>query len=113
MDYFQVFDLLIGGYGLYFLYQIVQSRLRRQPFPPQNILSRDMTLETCRDVEAYTAFIIPRVLCLALLLIAYAVIAISGILDAYSLYFYFVVFLILVPFYVVTVKQARQRFWTK
>ena len=113
MDFFSLFDLLIGGYGVYFLYQIVQSRLRHQPFPPQNILSRDMTLDTCRDVEAYTAFILPRVFCFALLLIAYAVISLSGIMSAYSLYFYFAVFLILISFYVVIVRQARQRFWTK
>ena len=112
MDYLKIFDLFIGGYGLYFLYQVFQSRMRRQPFPPQNILSRDMTLETCRDVAGYAAFVLPRVIFMGALLVLYAVISISGVLDAYGAYLYLIVFVILVPFYVVMVKQAKRRFWS-
>ena len=111
MDFLHIFDLIIGIYGLNFIYQWYRTKIQGKPFNPQCILATDMTLETCSDVKAFTAFTLPRVLGFGVALVAYAIISYSNILAGYYLYFYIAFFIVIVLLYLLINKQARMQFW--
>lgn len=112
MDFMVIFDVFIAFYGLKFLLQWYQTKFQGKPLDPQCLLTTDLTADTCLDRAGLTAFLLPRLLCFGLGLVAYAAVSFSGILSpGWNLLLCFLLFGVFVAVFIVTNKQARRQFW--
>lgn len=107
-SYMSIFDIFAFGFGIYFLYIFIQTKFMGKPVNISNFMPTTMTMKTCKDPEAFTAFILPRILFFALFLMVYSAISFLQLLN--NLWFYLLFPLVLVAFYILTVRQSR-RFW--
>lgn len=104
---FSIFDIFVFAFGVYFFYIFFQTKFRGKPLNISNFMPTTMTMQNCKQPEAFTAFLLPRLLLFAVFLILYG--AISFLQLVTSTWYYFL-FLLPVAFYILTVRQAR-RFW--
>ena len=47
--FFDIFTILLGCYGVYFLYLWFRTAVQKQPLDTKNILPTDLTMKTCSD----------------------------------------------------------------
>lgn len=106
-NYLGIFDIVTLLLGLYFLYIFVQTKFMGKPLNVSNFMPSNMPLRSCKQPEAFAAFILPRILIFGLLLVVYSVVSYLQLVDFIWAY---LIFPVLIVFYIVTIRQAR-RFW--
>ena len=106
-SYLGIFDIITLLVGLYFLLIFVQTKFMGKPLNVSNFMPGDMTLSSCKQPEAFSAFILPRILLFGLLLVVYSVIS---YLELVSFLWAYLLFPLLIVFYIITIRQAR-KFW--
>ena len=111
MDYFKIFDVVIAGYGVYFLITWFQSQVLKKTFLPKTMIPADMSMDKCTDPQGFTAFFLPRLLIISLLLIVYGGSSLLGFMEEHYFFVYGPLLILIVVIYVLTVKTARRRFW--
>lgn len=111
MDYFKIFDIVIAGYGVYFLINWFNSQVLKKPFLSKTIMPADMTMDKCVDPKAFTAYLLPRLLVISLLLIVYGGSSLLGIMEEHYFFVYGPLLVLIIIIYVLTIKTARRRFW--
>ena len=107
--YFKLFDFLILVYGAYFLYLVLSVKWMGRPLITKHFMPTDLTLDNCKDPQAFTSFILPRMVVFGFLLIVYAATSLAGLLTHFV--YYFIFFVVVIGLYALTVRQARARFW--
>ena len=112
MDEFgSIFDILFVAYGVDFLYLALSSKIKKEPFPASSLMPQGCTIEKCKDPEAFTAFMFPRVLLFGTLMILFGVTAFFGLLGSFLLIACVVFFALLIVFFFVVLKRAAKLFW--
>lgn len=102
-----IFDVFVVAFGVYFLFVFIQTKFRGKPLNISNFMPTTMTMQNCKQPEAFTAFFLPRLLVFAVFLILYGAISLLRLVEATWYYF---LFLLLIGFYIIIVRQSR-RFW--
>ena len=111
MDYFKIFDVVIAGYGVYFLINWFQGQFLKKPFVSKTLMPADMTMDKCSDPQAFTVFFLPRLLVISLLLILYGGSSLLGFMQEHYFLVYGPLLVLIIVIYVLTIKTARRRFW--
>ncbi len=111
MDYFQIFYLVIFVYGLYFLYQSLRCAIQKTHFPPKLLFSSAYTLDSCRDPDKFTAYILPRAIVIGVLLVGFGILAYLQPFGTEAYWAYFVLMVVILVLFLVTAQQAKKRFW--
>ena len=106
-DFFGIFDIFVLGFGAYFFFIFFQTKFLGKPLNASNFMPTTMTMKSCKQPEAFTAFILPRLLIFSVFLILYGAVSLFQLVEAAWFYF---LFLLLIVFYVITIRQSR-RFW--
>lgn len=104
---FRIFDIVLFAFGAYFLYIFFQTKFLGKPINISNFMPTDMTMKNCKQPEAFTAFILPRLLIFAVFLIACGAVS---LLQLANTIWYYLLFVLLIAFYILTIRQSR-RFW--
>lgn len=109
--FFDIFSILIAGYGIYFLSLWFRVAVQKQPVDTKNILPTDLTLKNCNDPERFTAFILPWLLITGLSLVVYAAISYFFGSERWFIAVIFLYFAAILVYYMLTMRTARRRFW--
>ena len=117
MDFITLFDFILVGYGLFFLYHWYKVRLKGQKPDVKSFLPGDMTLETCQDPKGFQKTFLPNLLLFGLALVTYGSLCIANVrwdfLGAISTPLYFAFGVLMVVWYVLLTRSLRKRFWGK
>ena len=106
-DFFSILDIFVLGFGIYFFFIFFQTKFLVKPLNISNFMPTTMTMKNCKQPEAFTAFILPRLLIFSIFLTLYGVVSLLQLAEVAWFYF---LFLLLIAFYILTVRQSR-RFW--
>ena len=109
--FFDIFTILLGCYGVYFLYLWFRTAVQKQPLDTKNILPTDLTMKTCSDPEQCTALVLPWLLITGLSLVAYAVASYFLGAEKWFIAVVFAYFAVIVTYYILTMRKVRRRFW--
>lgn len=107
-NYLGLFDIFAFAFGAYFFSIFFRTKFMGKPINITNFMPTTMTMQNCKQPEAFTAYILPRLLVFSLFLMAYSAVSFFRWLD--TLWFYLLFPAVVVLFYVFTVRRAR-RFW--
>ena len=111
-QFFDIFSILLGCYGAYFLYVWFCTAVLKRPLPDsKNILPADLTMKTCNDPEKCTARILPWLFITGLSLLAYAAASYFFGSEPWYLPAAFVYFGAVLAYYLVTMRTVRRLFW--
>ena len=110
--FLDIFALMLGFYGVYFLVLWFRAAVKKQPLETgKNVLPPDLTMNTCKDVQQFTAYIIPWLFITGASLIGYAVISYFFGSAWWFLFVGFGYFAAVLIYYILTMRTARRRFW--
>ena len=110
--FFDIFSILLGCYGAYFLYIWFCTAVLKRPLPEsKNILPADLTMKTCSDPEKCTAMILPWLFITGLTLIGYAAVSYFWGTETWFLLVAFGYFAVILVYYMLTIRTLRRRFW--
>ena len=110
--FFDIFSILLGCYGVYFLYIWFCTAILKRPLPEsKNILPSDLTMQTCNDPKQFTAFILPWLLITGLSLVAYAIASYFLGQKQWFIIVMSIYFVLVVVYYLLIMRTARRRFW--
>ena len=110
-DFTTLFSLIIAGYGIYFLYEWFQVKIRKRPLECSKFLPSDLKPNNCTDFEDFTSSAMPWLLGSGLFLIAYAA---ADLLWGKNPWFFLItigLFVLVIVAYSAVIRQARSRFW--
>lgn len=111
---FGLMDLMVlacGGYILYAYYLLMtKNEIKKGVLLPQN-----QEAKKCKDMEAYKKFIGPKTLLCGLAAVASGGVGLyQDYVGPVSIILYqglFILFIVIIIWFVVSIKQAEKRFW--
>ena len=109
--FFDIFTILLGCYGIYFLYLWFRTAVLKQPLETKNILPTDLDMKACRDPEKFFGIILPWLFITGLSLVCYAAASYFFGSQSWFLIVLFAYFAAIVTYYIFTMRTIRRRFW--
>ena len=110
-EFGSIFDFAIAGYGIYFIYLSLSAKIKGEVFRVKELLPATCTMDKCKDPDAFTAYMIPRVLLFGVLLFLFGAASFLGLFGSYMLIACIAFVVFLVVFYFVVLKRAAKLFW--
>ncbi|MCI8852919.1 MAG: hypothetical protein HFI31_11470 [Lachnospiraceae bacterium] len=111
-DFSSVIDLIIFFSGLYILYSVISMKTSGEI--NSVLLSKEMDIKKCKDLEGYKRFLFPRSLVMGIMTVVFGA---AGLVNVYvvrlgSVYTALVVVLMVVLiWYFVDYRRGIKRFW--
>ena len=109
--FFDIFTILLGCYGIYFLYLWFCTVVLKKPLNTKNLLPTDLNMKSCNDPEKFLSVALPWVFITGLSLIAYAAASYFLGSQPWFIAVVFAYFAAMVAYYVITMRIIRRRFW--
>ena len=109
--FFDNYPILLGCYGLYFLYLWFRPAEQKKPLETKNILPSDLTMQTCSDPEKLTAYLLPWLFITGLSLVVYAIFSYLFSYEPWFIIVMAVYFILIIFYYSFTMRTVRRRFW--
>ena len=109
--FFDIFSIMIACYGLYFLFTWFRTTVLKKPLDTKNLLPGDLTMATCSDPDACTAYLMRWMIITGVSLVIYAA---ASYLYSRETWFMAVIlgyFAVILTYYLLTMRAARRRFW--
>ena len=94
-----VLDIIFVGAGIYVLYAWVMMKTKGEIIT-SILMSKDVELRKCKDLEGYKAYIAPRMLVFGIAAILYGA---AGLVMA--------LFLAVLIWYAIATRKGVQKFW--
>jgi hypothetical protein len=111
---FSIMDLIFAGAGIYALYAYVQLKTKNE-FTTSLLMSKDVEIRKCKDIEGYKAFILPKILIFGIAALLYGgvglintyVLPLPGMVYTAAMILFFAVLI----WYAYQTKKGVQMFW--